>query len=162
MPSDVPSVVRFSSLVARRRRERLRDSEVRDDRRAAGDEDVVRLDVPVDDSLRVRNVERLRDVGEHARGFGDGKRSASDSGADGFAANEGHHIVRKSRRFAGREHRHDVRMLQPRRELHLAIEAIDVDARGELGCNTLITTARPSARSSATNTRDMPPPPSSD
>jgi hypothetical protein len=40
----------------------LRDSKVCDDGRAAADEDVLRLDVAVDDALRVRIVEREADV----------------------------------------------------------------------------------------------------
>jgi hypothetical protein len=52
-------------------------------------------------------------------------------------------------------------MLEAGRELHLALEPLDVDAGGQLGVEHLDDDAAPSAVSSATNTRDMPPPPSS-
>ena len=51
----------------RRGRDGLRDAEVGDDRRAPGEEDVVRLDVAVHDAALVRVGERARDVAQDAR-----------------------------------------------------------------------------------------------
>jgi len=52
-------------------------------------------------------------------------------------------------------------MLQPRGDLDLALEPVDVDAGSQLGRQDCTTTLRPSEVSSATKTRDIPPPPSS-
>lgn len=42
--------------------QRFRDPEIRDDGRATRDQNVVRLDIPVDDASRVRKHERTPDV----------------------------------------------------------------------------------------------------
>ena len=82
MPIDVPtcvSVPRVARILRRaRRRERLRDAEVGDHGGAAGEQDVVRLDVAVHDAALVRVGERLRDFAQDARSL---PRSAADRAA---------------------------------------------------------------------------------
>ena len=99
---------------------------------AAGEQDVVGLDVAVDDAAFVRVGERFRDVAEDARPL---RRSAARrlgrARAQRFALDEGHRVVRESVDLAGDEDRDDVRMLEARGELDLALEAVDVDAGGE-------------------------------
>ena len=52
------------------------DAEVGDDRGAAGEENVLRFDVAVDDAFGVRGGERARDVAHDGDDFGDGERAA--------------------------------------------------------------------------------------
>ena len=54
-------------------------------------------------------------------------RARSDSPVD-----ERHRVVRHAVHLPRREHGHDVRMLQPRRELDLALEPLGVDAGQQL------------------------------
>ena len=164
VPSDMPSDVSvLAELRCRAEDERLRDAEVGDGRRAAGEQDVVGLDVAVDDAVaraRTRAPSRRRARMLTTSVIGSGPRG--EARAQRLALHERHHVVRQPVDFAGREHRHDVRMLQPRRELDLALEPLGVHARGELGQEHLDDDgAARGALSSARKTRDMPPPPSS-
>ena len=76
VPIDVPICVSVAPArrVGARRADRLRDAEVGDDRGAAGQQHVVRLDVAMDDAALVRVRERLRHVAQHADDFGDRER----------------------------------------------------------------------------------------
>jgi hypothetical protein len=87
--------------------------------------------------------------------------AAIHPGAQTFAFDERHRVVRNVTGAAGGQHRHDARMLEIRGESHFARESLGADAAASSAGCTLSTTRRPSARSSATKTRDMPPPPSS-
>ena len=140
----VSAVVRMRIVACRD--DRLRDSKVGDDRRAAGDEDVVRLDVAVHDAVLVRVGERLGDVAENADRRANRQRSRLKHLAQRRALDEGHGIVGKAVRLARREHGDDVRMLEPRGELDLALESRDGEPAASSGGSTLTTTLRPSAR----------------
>ena len=83
---------------------------------AAGEQHVVGLDVAVHDAALVRVGERLRDVAQDARStsaIGSGPRA--EPRAQRLALDERHRVVRQAVDLAGREHRHDVRMLEPPR-----------------------------------------------
>ncbi len=76
VPIDVPSCVSVACapLSVRDAAQRFRDAEVGDDRGAAGQQHVVRLDVAMDDAALVRVRERARDVAQDAQHVGDRER----------------------------------------------------------------------------------------
>ena len=152
---------RRGSGVGARRADRLRDAEVGDDRRAAREQHVVRLDVAVHDAALVRVRQRLRDVVQDADDFGDRERSAREPRAQRFAFDERHRVEGQPVRVARGEHRNDVRLLQRGDGADLALEALGAEPCASSGDSTFTTTFRSSRCSSATNTRLMPPPPSS-
>ena len=120
--------------VVARRADRLGDAEVGDRGRAAGEQHVVGLDVAVHDAVLVRVRERLGHVAQQSHRLGDGERRAAfESRAQRFTLDERHGEPGQAVHRAGGVHRHDVRMLQLGREEDLAIEALDVHARRELG-----------------------------
>ena len=92
---------------------------------AAGEQDVVRLDVAVHDAALVRVGERLR-----ARRAGCSIASAIGTGpcgqprAQGLALHERHRVVRQPVDVARREHRDDVRLLERRGDADLALEPL--------------------------------------
>jgi len=138
VPIDVPTSVIVPRIWPRRlgrfarRRDRFRDAEVGHGRRAAGEQDVVRLDVAVDDAAAVRVDERARDVLENAHRFAHRERSAREARAQRLAFDERHDEERETVGLSRAQHRHDVRMLQRRREHDLALEAVHGDRGGEL------------------------------
>ena len=72
VPIDVPTCVSVAAADAGPRgADRFRDAEVGDDRRAAGEQHVVGLDVAMHDAALVRVGERLRHVLQDADDFGD-------------------------------------------------------------------------------------------
>ena len=76
---------------------RLGDAEVGDDRRAAGEQHVVRLDVAMDDAALVRVRQRLRDVAQDADRLGDRQRArAREPRAQRLALDERHRVVRQA------------------------------------------------------------------
>jgi hypothetical protein len=78
-------------------------------------------------------VQSARDITENAYAFR--YREAflfRYSSAQGLTFNEGHREIRKSFCIAGCEKRDDVRLLELRSELDLALESIRADAGGEL------------------------------
>ena len=84
VPIDVPSCVSVApcaSLSRARALMRLRDAEVGDDRGAAGEQHVVRLDVAMDDAALVRVGERARDVARMRDDLGDRERRRAASRA---------------------------------------------------------------------------------
>ena len=105
---------------------------------AMGDEQVGRLDVPVDDAAAVRRVERLGDLpGEvqHARG---GQRPFFDQLLDGAPLEQLHHDERLAVVFAELVNRADVRVLQRRRQAGLALESGQpLGGRDRLGAQQL-------------------------
>ena len=105
--------------------------------------------------------ERARDVLEDAHRLAHRQRAARQPRAQRLALDERHDEERQAVRLARAQHRHDVRMLKRRRQHDLALEPVDRDRRGELVRQHLDDDLRPSVLSRATNTVDMPPPPSS-
>ena len=110
-----------------RRAQRLRDPEVGHHRRSAGEQHVVGLDVAMDDSALVRVRKRLRHVAQHADHLGHRQGAAGgQSPAQRLAVHERHRVVRHAAHLPGREHGHDVWMLQPGGELDLPVEPLGV------------------------------------
>ena len=107
-----------------RRREGLGNAEVRDHRRARGDEDVLGLDVAMHHAGVVRMLERLEHVAQHFGGFADCERAAREPRAQRFAAHVRHDVVQQAVRHAGIQQRQDMRMLQLRRGLDLGEEPL--------------------------------------
>ena len=128
--SDPPGAVR-----CRRRRDGLRDAEVGDHRGPARQQHVVGLDVAVHDSALVRVREGGGDVAQDVHTLGDRHRRARVlimSRSDRPSTNG---MVKNGTPSASPAvmHGDDVRVLQLRDELDLAMEAIEADAAGEIG-----------------------------
>ena len=86
------------------------------------------------DAARVRVRERVDDIAQHANRIAHRHLAlARELRAQRLALHERHRIVEQIAGLPGREHRHDVRMLQRRGELDLAPKALDVDAGRHLG-----------------------------
>jgi hypothetical protein len=123
--------------------ERLGDAEIRDDRMALTEQDVLGFDVAVHDALRVRGGERVRHFAQDLHGFADRDRALPrEAGAQRFARDVRHHVERPLARIAGRHHprieqRQDVRVLQARRQLDLRQEAVGAERLGDLGADDL-------------------------
>ena len=99
---------------------------------AAGEEDVLRLDVTVHDARLVRHRERLGDFTQQAhRLLHRQLAGAREPLAEGLSLDEGHHVVEEPRRLTGVEQSEDVRMHQPRRDLDLAREAFGAHGGAE-------------------------------
>ena len=95
---------------------------------------VVRLDVAVDDAALVRVGERRATSRRMPIASSIDRRAAArQPRPQRLAVDVRHREVREPSRLAGREHRHDVRMLQLRGELDLATEALDVDPPASSG-----------------------------
>ena len=114
-------------------RDGLGDAEIGDDRGVAGEQDVVRLDVAVHDAVVVGVGERARDVAQDAHDLGDGQRPAGQPRAQAFALDERHGVVGETVDHAGREDRHDVRLLERGGDPDFALEAAGGHRRGDLG-----------------------------
>jgi len=91
----------------------------------------------MDDSLRLREGKCLGDVAEDAHGLPDRQRPRREARSQCVALHERHHVVWQSGDFTGRQHRDDVRVLQPRRKLYLTMEPVGADADGEFGVQDL-------------------------
>ena len=99
------------------------------------EEDVLRLDVAVDDAVRVREVERLEGLARDLDRLLDGELAlAVEQLAQRLAAQERHRVVQRARGFAGAPHRKDVRVLEPRRDVHLAPKAVAAHRGREVRC----------------------------
>jgi hypothetical protein len=114
-------------------RECLGDAEVSDHRGAGGEQHVVRLDVAMQDAIRVCKGERARDFAEEAHGVAYRNcLSLLQPLAQGLALNVRHREKRQPCRFSRGEERDDVRVLQARGDGNLATEAIHRDMPGSL------------------------------
>ena len=138
MPSAKPAAVRplatGAVAVVVAARERLGDAEVGHHRAAGREQHVVGLDVAVDEPAGVGVRERARHLAEQAHRVGDRQRAALlEPPAQRFALDERHGEVREAGDLAGREERHDVRVLEAGGEEDLLLEALGAHARGELG-----------------------------
>src|SRR5579859_6120363 len=97
------------------------------------DQDVVGFDVPVDDALRVCIAERVRDVPKNPNRLTDGELAlARELRAERFAFDQRHRVIEEIAGLTGGMERNDVGMLERGRELNLAPEPLDVDARRHL------------------------------
>ena len=82
MPTDIPVPVRFAPRHGGRGarcHDRARDAEVREHRVPFLEQNVLRLDVAVDDSLAMRVRERVRDLHENAHRIAHRELAASMS-----------------------------------------------------------------------------------
>src|SRR2546423_762692 len=99
----------------------LGDSEIRDDRRALAEQNVLGLDVAVHDSLPMRVSESGGDIAQYCQALLERDRTPQDVRAQRLAAHERHREVWVSTRgLTGAEYRYDVWLLERRGELDLA------------------------------------------
>jgi hypothetical protein len=105
--------------------ERAGDAEVRDHRvPAVADENVRRLDVAMHDPIRVRVVERGGDVAQDSQRTVHLQPAAlRDELLHAAASHHAHRVERDAGPLADGEDRNDMRMIEPRRELGLTLEA---------------------------------------
>jgi hypothetical protein len=116
-----------------------RDAEVGDYRLAGVDEDVLRLEVAVDDTARVRVAEGRRDATRDPHGLVHRELLlALDAIPEGLALHERHHIEEEARRGPRIEEREEVGMLEVRGDLDLAQEPLDPEHGPELGVEDLV------------------------
>src|SRR5687768_6611815 len=100
----------------------------------ARDENVLRLDIAVNDSLRMRVAERVGDFAQDFHRFLRWKLALScNEGAQILTDDEWHRVVEESALRAGGVKRDDMRVLEPCGELDLAAETICVESRCEIG-----------------------------
>jgi hypothetical protein len=111
----------------------LRNPEVTHHGRAAGEEDVLRLDVAMNHSLGVRVLQCACNVTKDPQGIVERNRSSRDPRPKRIPRHEWHRVVREIRGSAGGVHGHDVRVLQAGRDLHLTGEALGGDTGGQVG-----------------------------
>ena len=116
------------------RTHRLGHAEVGHHRGATGEQHVVRLDVPVHHAGIVREGECARHFAQHAHRLVHGKLpTPADLCAKTFALHVRHREPGQPFARARGEQRHDVRMLELRRERDLALEPIDGDLARHVG-----------------------------
>ena len=142
MYAGVPTVdadLRQRRTVGRSARgDRLADAEVRDERVAFVQQDVLRLDVAVDDAVAVGVVERVGHLdGDRAPRVDRKLALGVEPVAQRLPLHHRHDEVQDRRRLAGVVQREDVRMVQPRGEADLAEEALAAERLGELGAQHL-------------------------
>jgi hypothetical protein len=82
----------------------------------------------------VRKAERACHIAEDRNSLGDAKPFlVAELVAQRFADDERHHEIGQLVRYAGREHRHDVRMLELCGQQYLALESFGVESGGKIG-----------------------------
>ena len=92
-PQDAAGCRQKLRAVQRRGAARVCDAEVGDQRDAVGEEDVLRLDVAVDETVLMRVAQRARDLaGEPQRFIQRQLPFACEAGAQRFPFDVGHHI----------------------------------------------------------------------
>ena len=118
--------------------ERLGNAEVGDDRRGAGEQDVLRLDVAVHHAALVRVGQCARHVAQHADGLAHRQCAvAREPVAQRQPLDEGHGVVRQAGGIAHGDERNDIRLLERGGELDLSLEPFSTDPRRELGAEDL-------------------------
>ena len=119
--------------------QRPRYAEVRDQRVTGGEENVLRLDVAVDHAVAVGVVQPVRHLARDAQGFVQRQRAlAAKSLAQRLALDVGHGVPQPAVGQRARvEHGEDVRVLQPGRDLDLALEPLGAVRRDQLGVQHL-------------------------
>ena len=119
-------------------RNSARNSEVRDVHAAFSEQDVVRFDVPVDDAVSVRGLQRFADFLRNGQGILDRHLPVAIKPCPKrFPFDERHHVEEHAIRLARFEDGKDVRMRQAGRDLDLADEPVVPERRGELGPENL-------------------------
>jgi len=115
------------------------DPEVRHEGGAvAREEDVLRLDVPMDDAVLVGVVQRAGGLPADLEGHIHGKLPlAANPVAEALALDEGHGEPQPAGDLARVQHGEDVRVLQPGGEADLALESLRPQRRGQLGVEHL-------------------------
>jgi hypothetical protein len=113
----------------------------------------------------VRVREGARHVAQHVdrlpRRDGSAGAAIDEPGAERLALDVGHRVVRHPTGRAGREDRHDVGVLQARRQADLAREPLGRELVRQVWRERLHDDPAAQRGLLATKTRDMPPPPSS-
>ena len=105
--------------------DRARDAEVADERVPFGEKDVLGLDVAMDDVVRVRVSERVRDLARETNRLAHGELLlACDSAAQRLARDVRHDVVQRALALARIVERKDIRMLQSREQRDLAAKAL--------------------------------------
>ena len=109
------------------------DPEVRDDGVALGEEDVLRLDVPMHDAPAVGVGEAVGRFGGDPHRLRDGQRPfARQAPPQRVPLDERHHVVEQAVGFAGVVQRKDVRVVELRRDVDLAEEALQAQEARQL------------------------------
>jgi len=117
----------------RRRAQRFGYAEIGDHGVLPRDQHVVRLDVPVDQSVLVGIGERLRDVEQDAHRFGDRQFALThELRPQGLAFDQRHRVVEQTLSRSGGEQGDDVRVLQLGGALDLTAEPLHVEPGGEV------------------------------
>jgi hypothetical protein len=97
-------------------------------------QDVRRLDVPVDDAALMGHGERVRNLAQDAHRFRDRNPLPLEPLAQRLAGHVRHDVVEDAVvRAAGSEHRQDIRMMKVRRQQHLPLKAGGADFARRLG-----------------------------
>jgi hypothetical protein len=100
----------------------------------ARDENILGLDVAMNDSLRMRVSQCIRNFAQNFRRLLNRQLPLSiQQRAKIFAADERHRVIEERPLRSSGEKWNDVRMLQSRGELNLTAESIGVDSRSEVG-----------------------------
>jgi hypothetical protein len=128
-----------SRLRGRRRIQAAGDSEIEHHRVPSGQhDDVLRLDVPVDQSLIVGVAQRTGHLPRDPHGVLDRELSLPvEPTAKGFSSQERHHIIEEAVGFARIEERHDVRVDKTGGHFDLGAEAGGPDRGSQLGIQNL-------------------------
>ena len=125
---------RLGQLLPACRVEGLGDAEVRHQRLAGGEEDVLGLDIAMNDAVAVGVVQRPRHFpGNGDRGVHRELRLPIQPVPEGFALDVGHHVVQHVARGAGVEQAEDMGVLQAGGELDFLEEAVGAERAGDLG-----------------------------
>ena len=120
------------SLVRTKLGERARDPEVRHHRSPGGEQDVLRLDVPMDDAALMRVHERDRDIVRDLDRIVHRQLAFPvEPRAQRFALDARHDEVGDALNLAGVEQWHDVRMIELRLERDLSHEPFDSEPADE-------------------------------
>ena len=114
-------------------RERECDAEIRDERLAVVEEDVFRFEVPVNDAVAVRIVERARHCARQADRLVDGELLLTlQARAERFAGHIRHDVEEQPFRLARVEERQEMRVLQVRGDANLGKKPLGPEERAEL------------------------------
>jgi hypothetical protein len=114
------------------------DPEIGDPCMSSAEQDVLGLDIPVDDIVLVREVERVRHFPRDLNGVVDGELLlAIQAVAQRLALDIRHDIEKKPVGLARIVERQDVRMFEAGGELDLAQEPLAADRGGQLGLEDL-------------------------
>ncbi len=123
----------FGHPGAARLARRQGDSEVRHQRPAVVQQDVFRLDVPVDDLVAVGVIEGGGHFGRDPHRVGHRELLLPiEPGPEGFSFHEGHHVEEEGVGLARIEEGKNVRVLKVGGELDLGEKALGPDDRGQL------------------------------